>query len=116
MTVPGFPNMFVLYGPNTNLSHGGSIFFHAECQTRHILLCLRELIESGKTLIECKQGVHDDYNKRVDAAHEKMIWTHGGMNTWYRNKRGRVTTNSPWRIIDYWNMTRTLNQDDYVIR
>lgn len=38
------------------------------------------------------------------------------MNTWYRNKRGRVTTNSPWRIIDYWNMTRTLNKDDYVIR
>jgi 4-hydroxyacetophenone monooxygenase len=116
MTVPGFPNMFVLYGPNTNLSHGGSIFFHAECQTRHILLCLRELIESGKTLIECKQAVHDAYNQRVDAAHEKMIWTHGGMNTWYRNKRGRVTTNSPWRIIDYWAMTRTLNKDDYVIR
>ena len=116
ITVPGFPNMFVLYGPNTNLSHGGSIFFHAECQSRHITLCLREMIETGKTVIECKQAVHDDYNARVDAAHEKMIWTHGGMNTWYRNQRGRVTTNSPWRIIDYWNMTRRFNPDDYVMR
>jgi 4-hydroxyacetophenone monooxygenase len=116
ITVPGFPNMFVLYGPNTNLSHGGSIFFHAECQSRHITLCLREMIETGKTVIECKQAVHDDYNARVDAAHEKMIWTHGGMNTWYRNQRGRVTTNSPWRIIDYWDMTRVLNTDDYVMR
>jgi len=114
ITVPGFPNMFVLYGPNTNLSHGGSIFFHAECQVRHIMLCLRELAESGLATIEAKQAVHDAYNQRVDAAHEKMIWTHRGMNTWYRNARGRVTTNSPWRIIDYWNMTRRLDRDDYI--
>ena len=42
--VPGFPNLFLLYGPSTNLGHGGSIIFHSECQTRHVLLCLRELI------------------------------------------------------------------------
>ena len=55
----------------------------------------------------------DDYNRRVDDAHSKMVWTHPAMDTWYRNARGRVVTNSPWRLIDYWQMTREVNLTDY---
>ena len=47
ITVPGFPNFFMLYGPNTNLGHGGSAIFHSECQVRYAMHCLRELIETG---------------------------------------------------------------------
>ncbi len=113
VTVPRFPNMFILYGPNTNLAHGSSIFFHSECQVRHIMLCLREMAEQGHSTIECRQDVHDTYNARVDEAHAQMIWTHGAMNTWYRNAAGRVVANSPWRVIDYWQMTRRLDPADY---
>ncbi len=42
----------------------------------------------------------------MDAAHAELVWTHPGMTNWYRNAKGRVVTNSPWRLVDYWAMTR----------
>jgi 4-hydroxyacetophenone monooxygenase len=42
-----------------------------------------------------------------------MIWTHPGMSTYYRNARGRVVFNSPWKLMDYWHMTRTKGLADY---
>jgi 4-hydroxyacetophenone monooxygenase len=114
ITMPGFPNFFVLYGPNTNLAHGGSIIFHSECQMRYVMGCLRLLFEGGHAALECRPDVHDRYNATVDAAHERMIWSHPHVNNWYRNSRGRVTTNSPWRLVDYWSMTRAPNPSDFV--
>ena len=116
VTVPGFPNFFILYGPNTNLGHGGSAIFHTECQVRYTMKCLRELIEKDYAAMEVRQDVHDDYNQRVDAAHQRMVWTHEGMDNWYKNSKGRVITNSPWRLVDYWKMTAELNIDDYELR
>jgi 4-hydroxyacetophenone monooxygenase len=113
MTVPGFPNLFLLYGPNTNLGHGGTIIFHAECQVRYVVSMLISMLESGLRSVEVRQDVCDEYNRRVDDAHSRMVWTHPAMDTWYRNARGRVVTNSPWRLIDYWQMTRAVNLTDY---
>ncbi|MEN0140062.1 MAG: NAD(P)/FAD-dependent oxidoreductase [Rhodococcus sp. (in: high G+C Gram-positive bacteria)] len=115
MTMPGFPNFFVTYGPNTNLGHGGSVMFHTECQVNYITRLLVAMLEQNITTVECRAEVHDTYNARVDAAHEQMIWTHAGMNTWYRNSRGRVVTNTPWRLRDYWAMTRTPDLDDFLL-
>ncbi|QSR32213.1 monooxygenase [Nocardioides sp. S5] len=114
LTVPGFPNMFVMYGPNTNLGHGGSYMFFAERQARYIRDLAVKMGEQSIGSVECRKDVHDDYNRRVDEAHSKMIWSHRGMDTWYRNERGRVVTNSPWRIVDYWRMTRDAELDDFV--
>lgn len=114
MTVPGFPNMFILYGPNTGLGHGGGLFFHAECQVRYIMQCLRELIEGGHATMECRAAVFDEYNRRVDEAHGRMVWTHGGVRNWYKNSRGRVVANSPWRLVDYWKLTSALNPHDFI--
>ena len=113
ITVPKFPNLFVLYGPNTNLGHGGSAMFHAECQVRYTMRCLRDLIEGGHTTMECRQDVHDAFNDRCDAAHEKMVWAHRGMDNWYKNSQGRVFANSPWRLVDYWSMTKSPDPEDY---
>jgi 4-hydroxyacetophenone monooxygenase len=113
ITVPGFPNLFIVYGPNTNLSHGGSLFFHAELQVRYIMQALREMIEGGYRAMECRQEPHDIYNQSVDEAHNRMVWTHGGMKNWYRNSAGRVVANSPWRLIDYWRMTAEMKPWDF---
>ncbi|QQS15130.1 MAG: NAD(P)/FAD-dependent oxidoreductase [Rhodospirillales bacterium] len=113
MTVPGFPNFFIVYGPNTNLGHGGSIIFHTECQVRYIMQALREMIEGGHRTIECRREPHDAYNERVDAAHRRMVWSHGGVGNWYKNASGRVIANSPWRLVDYWSMTRELDPADF---
>ncbi|MDT7616688.1 MAG: 4-hydroxyacetophenone monooxygenase [Pseudonocardiales bacterium] len=113
MTVPDFPNLFVLYGPNTNLGHGGSTIFHAECQVTFITGLLRRMITDRLATVEVRAEVCEAYNDRVDAAHEQMIWTHPGMTTYYRNARGRIVTTTPWRLIDYWAMTRTPDLDDF---
>lgn len=116
LTVPGFPNFFCLYGPNTNLGHGGSIIFQAECQVKYITESLIRVIEGGISSLEVRQDVHDRYNRAMDAEHEKLVWTHPGMRTWYRNDRGRVFSIMPWRHVDYWQMTRRPNLDEYIVR
>jgi len=116
MTVPGFPNLFMLYGPGTNLAHGGSAIYHTECQVRYVMQCLRELIESKARFMECRQEPHDRFNRLLDDTHAKMVWAHRGVGNWYKNRHGRVVTNSPFRLIDYRHMTETLDRNDYDIR
>jgi 4-hydroxyacetophenone monooxygenase len=114
MTVPEFPNMFILGGPNTGLSHGGGIFFYIELQVRYIMQCLREMIERNMGTMEIRQELHDEYNRRVDEMHARMVWTHPNVSNWYKDERGRVVGLAPWRIVDFWKMTSSLNPDDFV--
>jgi 4-hydroxyacetophenone monooxygenase len=116
ITVPGFPNLFCLYGPGTNLAHAGSIIFHSECQVRYVMGCIRELLERGRATLDCKPEVCASYNERLDAALSKLVWSHPGMNNWYKNARGRVTTTSPWRLVDYWRWTKQPDLADYHVR
>ncbi len=113
ITVPGFPNFFCMLGPNTGLGHGGSTMFQSECQARYISGCIVDMVQSDISSIDVRQEVHDDYVRRVDAEHDQMIWSHPGMTTYYRNARGRVVTVMPWRLVDYWTMTRTPDLSDY---
>lgn len=113
ITVPGFPNFFCVYGPNTNLGHGGSIIFNIECQVRYVVDLLTQMIDRGIDVVDCRREVCDRYMSSVDAAHAKMIWSHPGVDTWYRNAAGRVVTNSPWRLVDYWRMTEHAELTDY---
>lgn len=114
MTVPDFPNMFILGGPNTGLSHGGGIFFYIEVQVRYVMQCLREMIERSKATMEVRSEPYNEYNRRVDEMHARMVWTHPNVSNWYKNDRGRVVALAPWRIVDFWKMTSAMNPNDYV--
>lgn len=116
MAVPGFPNFFMLYGPNTNLAHGGSAIYHSECQIRYIMQGIRELVERGASSIECRQEPFERYNQRVDEALKKMVWSHPGVTSWYKNRKGRVIMNSPWRLAVYRDLTARLDPQDYAIQ
>jgi 4-hydroxyacetophenone monooxygenase len=113
--VPEFPNFFMLYGPNTNLAFGGSIIFHAECQVRYLVDLLAKLVRTGGGSVEVRADVHDKFNQALDAAHDEMVWTHPGVEAWHRNAAGRVISNSPWRLVDYWHMTNSANLDEYLV-
>jgi 4-hydroxyacetophenone monooxygenase len=113
LTVPGFPNFFILTGPNTGLAHGGNQIFMTECGVRYMMLALRELYESGRRSIECRPHVYEAYNRRVDAMHARMVWTHKGMTNWYRNRHGRVFAITPWRLVEYWKMTSRFDPAEY---
>ncbi len=114
MSVPGFPNLFVLAGPNTILSHGGSAIFHSECQVTYILQAIREMVERNLRTLEVRREVHDRYNQQIDERHRNMVWAHPGVTSWYKNKHNRVTMTSPWRLVDFWSLTREFNPDDYL--
>jgi 4-hydroxyacetophenone monooxygenase len=115
ITVPGFPNFFLIYGPNTNLAHGGSAVFHSECQIRYTMQALRELLESGKAALEVRPEPYQGYQDKVDTALRSMVWSHPGVTSWYKNQSGRVTQTSPWRLVDYRNLTAEFNPADYVL-
>jgi 4-hydroxyacetophenone monooxygenase len=115
MTIPDFPNFFCLYGPNLQPGHGGSIMFVVEMQMRYIMDVLKKMITQGLGAVECRQEVHDAYNERVDELHANMVWTHPGMETYYRNARGRIVVNSPYRNTTFYEMTRTADLEDFII-
>ncbi len=106
--VPGFPNLFCLYGPGTNLAHGGSMIFHAECQVRYVEEALARLVATGPgASLECTALAHDAYNERLQAELDRMVWTHPSIrHSWYMNESGRIRILSPWRLVDYWDWTR----------
>lgn len=115
MTIPGFPNLFSCYGPNTNIVVNGSIIFFSECEVRYILGCLKMMIENNKRSIECKQEVHDAFNRGVDAENDKMAWGVSRSHTWYKNDKGRVTQNWPYPLIEFWQRTRIPDEADYIL-
>jgi len=115
MTHPGFPNLFTIYGPNTNIVVNGSIVFFSECAVRYILGGIRLLAESGARSMEPKQAVYDDFNRRVDEANAGWAWGSPNVSSWYKNSFGRVSQNWPFGLIDYWRATLAPSPDDFVL-
>jgi 4-hydroxyacetophenone monooxygenase len=74
----------------------------------------REMIENGYATVEVRQEVHDRFNELVDKKCQNMVWSHPGVTSWYKNKRGRVAMTSPWRLVDYWDITRTFDPSEYI--
>jgi 4-hydroxyacetophenone monooxygenase len=115
ITVPKFPNLFMLYGPNTNLVINGSIIFFSECEARYIVECIHLLLERGKRTLDCRPDVYDTYNERVDAENRAMAWGASSVNSWYKNASGRVTQNWPFSLLEFWQATRAPNPDDFLL-
>jgi 4-hydroxyacetophenone monooxygenase len=110
MMVPGFPNFFMIYGPNTNIVVNGSIIFLSECAVSYIAGMAGLIAEHGPLMV--RQNVHDAFNARVDAENAKMAWGQPGVTSWYKNARGRVSQNWPFALVDYWQATRAPNLGD----
>ncbi|MGX0978432.1 4-hydroxyacetophenone monooxygenase [Roseovarius sp. MBR-51] len=116
ISVPEFPNLFVMYGPNTNLGHGGSAIFLAECQMRFISQTLAQMIDGGYETAEIRRDVHDEYNEDIDRRLRDLVWSHPAVTTWYKNPNGRIITNQPWRLVDYWRLTHDPDLSDFILQ
>ena len=113
ITAPGFPNLFCLYGPNTNLVANGSIIFFSECEVNYVLGCIRLLLEQGKRALDCRSDVHASYNARIDDGNKMMAWGAAAVNSWYKNAHGRITQNWPFTLLEFWQQTRRPDPADY---
>ncbi len=117
ITIPGYPNFFCMYGPGTNLAHGGSLIFHSECQMRYITECLELLIAGGHKSMEPAEEKAADWHHRSQAEMRKMVWSQPSVkHSFYKNSFGEVYVLSPWRLVDYWRWTREPDPNDFVFR
>ncbi|MEU6561540.1 flavin-containing monooxygenase [Nocardia nova] len=116
ITVPGFPNFFIVGGPQTTPAHGGSALLQSECAVNYIARTLVRMATENVSSVEVRADVAEHYDARVDAEHEQLVWTHPGTDNWYRNAKGRVINAIPWRLVDYRAMTEQPDLAEYVVR
>jgi len=110
ITVAGFPNFFILYGPNTNLGHQ-SIIYMLESQIRYVVACLKKLQDGRRSLV-VRKDVQDRYNAQIQNRLRRTIWA-TGCSTWYLTAAGKNTTNWPGYTFEFRRLTRRPNWDDY---
>ena len=96
VVVPGYPNLFCVYGPNTNTLSGSTIVF-SECAVCYIMGCIKLLLERGERSLECRQDVHDAYNRIVDKGSLQVAWGVSNVPSWYKNKAGGSPRTGPSR-------------------
>jgi 4-hydroxyacetophenone monooxygenase len=111
--VPGFPNFYCLYGPNTNIVVGSGIIFFVECQMRYVMGCLKLQLENGHNSIECDAEVMERYIAQIDELNSQRAWGDPSVNSWYKNNAGRVTQNWPGTHGQWWEQTRSPNPGDF---
>jgi cation diffusion facilitator CzcD-associated flavoprotein CzcO len=109
MTVPGFPNMFLMYGPNTNLG-SGSIVYMLERQARYITQAVRHVAAHGSGL-DVRRDVADRFDEEMRRRLAGTAWTR--CRSWYREGTGPVTTNWPGLVTEYHRRTKTLAVSDF---
>jgi cation diffusion facilitator CzcD-associated flavoprotein CzcO len=110
IVIPGFPSLFVMYGPNTNTS-GGSIIFYEELQAAYIRQALQHVRRSRAAAIEVRADVEAVSDSETQARFAGTAWTQ--CNSWYRDEAGRVVTNWPGYMRDYAQRARVLDPREY---
>jgi cation diffusion facilitator CzcD-associated flavoprotein CzcO len=112
ITTAGFPNLFMLYGPNTN---NGSILEMIEHQTTHALLHIERMAREGLRWVDVKPEAQAAYNEKVQAAIADIpVWNHE-VNGYYRSASGRVVTQWPFSMTEFKNMTERLDPDAFEV-
>ncbi len=111
MTVAGFPNFFMMYGPNTNLGHN-SIIFMIECQVHYILDALRQMEERRIGSVDIKRPVMDSHNATLQEELRASVFN-AGCDSWYKQQDGKIVNNWSGSTITYWRRTRTADLENY---
>jgi cation diffusion facilitator CzcD-associated flavoprotein CzcO len=105
ITVSGFPNLFLLAGPNTGLGHN-SIVFMLEAQTRWLTAALCHLRRHGRATLDLRPEAQARSYARTQERLASTVWATGGCDSWYRNNHGRIDAMWPWSTATYWRRTR----------
>ena len=115
ITVPGFPNFFMLLGPNTGLGHT-SVVFMIEAQVQHVLSCLRIVSRRQAATIEATEPVTRRYNDSLQRRLRRAVWSAGGCRSWYLDDAGVNRAIWPGFSFEYWARTRRARRRDYEVR
>ena len=111
ISVPDFPNLFLMYGPNTNLGHN-SIIFMIECQTNYILECLAQMDSRELAAIDLRREVLERFDSKLQDELQRSAWAATG-KSWYKTEAGRITNNWFGSTTRYWWKTRNVDLSLY---
>jgi cation diffusion facilitator CzcD-associated flavoprotein CzcO len=115
ITVAGFPNFFMLLGPNTALGHN-SVVFMIESQVQHVMSCLRLLAKEKAETIEVRAPALRRFNDGIQRRLRRAVWSTGGCKSYYLDAEGVNRALWPGFSFEYWARTRRARRADYVIR
>ncbi|HTZ69421.1 MAG TPA: NAD(P)/FAD-dependent oxidoreductase [Acetobacteraceae bacterium] len=113
VAVAGFPNMFILYGPNTNLGHN-SILVMLECQSRYIVQCLKRIVAGDLGTLDVTRAAMDLYNERLQRELKGMVWS-TGCGSWYESGN-RITANWSRSTLEYGRQMKHVAFADFIER
>ncbi|WP_290524220.1 NAD(P)/FAD-dependent oxidoreductase [Alcanivorax sp.] len=111
IAVHGFPNLFMLYGPNTNLGHN-SIIYMLESQIHYIRQCLAAMEDDGLKAVDVRAHIQSHFNEGIQRKIHDTVWDKG-CHSWYKTASGKNTNNWPGFTFDYRRLTRQVNWSDY---
>jgi 4-hydroxyacetophenone monooxygenase len=116
ITVPGFPNFFMLYGPNVNLVVNGSLVFLIESALDYITALVAQMREAGAQAVDTTEEALQSFLSQVDAGNAQRAWGLDSVTNWYKNEAGVVTQNWPFGLSEYWSLTREPSPGSHVFR
>ena len=114
-TVAGFPNLFLMIGPNATLAHNSMIYM-IESHINYIASALAFMSRPGVHVVEVRRSVQRRYNERLQAKLEHSVWVDGGCGSWYLDHRGRNTTLWPDHTWKFRRLTRRFHPGEYTVR
>ena len=116
MVLPGFPNFFMMCGPNAGV-RARSFHSAVEMLSRYICSAITQMIERGASSTELKEEVYIDYNQRLDEGMTELLWEEEkGGNSYYLNRHGKSGVNMPWRMHEFYDFIYAADPDHYLHR
>ncbi len=116
VTVSGFPNLFILLGPNTGLGHN-SVVLMIEAQVRYVIKCLKLMRRRNLAVMEVRAGAQQEFAINIQRRMSRTVWQAGGCVSWYQDTQtGENTALWPGSVISYIRTTRSVSPSEYDLR
>jgi hypothetical protein len=114
VTIPNFPNLYLLAGPNTALGHNSAIIM-IEAQIQYIAEALLYMQKNNIRTLDVKQNVHDQYNENLQSKLKNTVWQAGGCHSWYQDAKGNNTMIWPGFTWTYILLMKTFDSKNYIL-
>lgn len=113
-TIPFFPNLFIVTGPNTGIGHTSAIFI-IEAQMHYIIDSIRTVLKQKKKTIEISVEAEEKYTQMIHSEMKQTVWQSGGCNSWYKSKSGHVIAMFPGFSFTYLQLAKNFKNKDHII-
>jgi cation diffusion facilitator CzcD-associated flavoprotein CzcO len=113
-TLPGFPNFFVVTGPNTGIGHTSALFI-IEAQMRYIVDSITKVRDAGARTVEVREEAEEEYTAMIHREMKRTVWQSGGCDSWYKSRSGRVIAMFPGFSFSFRHLARRMNPAHHVV-